>query len=1523
MAGNYKIKIEPILNTASLNKQLNETKKLKLSDSGKAAGNSYGTGFARALKERFKYSIANALIYGTQNAVKDMVNNVRELDAAQTELRKVTDLSGKSLKDFTNEAYQVGNRVAKTGTEIVQASTEFAKMGKDTKTSLQLSELATRFQNIADTEIDAATAAKFINSQLKAFGNTSTLKKFTTDFSKAERIIDVTNDTANKFAVGTNDLQNALTKTGSAMSVAGNSFEQTIGMVTAGTEIMVGQPAKVGRGLRSIAINIANLAKESDKFQAANGKVDIELQKSNGEMRSTYDIMNDLGEVWGDLNETEQTSIATALAGKTQFEVFANVMKNWGAATRVVKNAIDANGSSLRENAKYLDSIEGKIQAFQSAWEQLSYHLVNSDTIKGVIDLGTSIITTIDDIVQKIGVLPTLIGAVGTAIGGLRLLKVAENFIGIGSAAEEAAEGIEAIASASAVTSGAKGLGGLKNIIGFLTNPAVLGGIATLGVVLGSIAFEKYFSLGSSIERLNDYQDKLKEVTTEIEQLNEKRGTDEGLTRAEAIHLDVLKAEERSLERQVELEKQRVQNAFIKDSGASRKGETGLKEVKSFQSSRTAELDIYKQLEEKQKMIDDARLKLGYAYATHDEKSIERYKNVLKIFDKEEQALNKKLTETQSHVADASSELAQYFEKAVASVDYESLTKEQQASFDDMHKAFLQSKLDIGSLESDYQDFVTIISSAVDSLGYDSIDIFSGIDFSKITTLNDLITGIKNNLKELDGDKEISFKVKDKDGNIDTITKKISELTDKDIQSIISFNPEGIEQVEAEADNAARDRTSNVNVTDNNTAANVDGAIDNASADRTANVKVTDNNTANNVQGEINSIKGKDVHINIFRTIWESIKHKAKGKHKGEEGGMAWLGDEGSSNNPKPELVVSEDGTAYLAGTKGWELYNLKDSDTVYTASETKRLLGGKQSFLGNVGQIPRYAKGKKGKKKKREEFDKKLDRLEHKRKVNHWTDAKFQKEYKKLYKKYKKYLSKDQKWDYSESREDYQNNAAVDKFKRQAEDIVTQSDLDRFINKVKNSKNLSKDEKNEIIADARSEFWNNQFKRQSEDIISEEDLLGYISSVNKNAHLTKQEKDELIQSAGNKYYSDEFDRQLGILSVRGNDRTDINLANYISDVRNNQYLTEQEKEKFARDAYEAVAKYNLKEYENGVKTRDETLASIEAYYAEVGKYDETYYQMLDDLREADKEKEMDRLKELQETHENRLSLAEKYVRKELNIVQKQIDAEKEEADALEKLNELEKDVAKAKSNKVRVYREGIGFVYERDTEAIEKAEKALSDYQRTLNKTPLEQYAEELQGILDLFDELQDEADMHDLEVKLGVGSLSQLLGGNFGTNRDLWSKWLKSEYANVSGYEDLIDKLGDVATSQLDSWLTSNGGTQVSDSVISSYLNKHKFATGTISANGGLSLVGENGAELAWLGKGDSVFSNNISRNLMEWGRYSPAQVANAMNKSNSNQIFNFDKIILPNVRNAEDFYRELKSLPNKALQQSTQRI
>ena len=123
--GQYKIKVVPVLDTASLHNQLEQAgvKGGKVGKAGQVSGQAYANGFTRALKERFKYSIANTLIYGTQAAVKDMVNNVRELDKAQTELRKVTDLSGKSLEDYTNRAYKMSGAVAKTGTEIIQAAT--------------------------------------------------------------------------------------------------------------------------------------------------------------------------------------------------------------------------------------------------------------------------------------------------------------------------------------------------------------------------------------------------------------------------------------------------------------------------------------------------------------------------------------------------------------------------------------------------------------------------------------------------------------------------------------------------------------------------------------------------------------------------------------------------------------------------------------------------------------------------------------------------------------------------------------------------------------------------------------------------------------------------------------------------------------------------------------------------------------------------------------------------------------------------------------------------------------------------------------------------------------------------------------------------------------------------------------------------------------------------------------------------------------------------------------------------------
>ena len=1383
-------------------------------------------------------------------------------------------------------------------------------MGKDTKTSLQLSELASRFQNIADTEIDAATAAKFINSQLKAFGNTSTLQKFTTDFSKAERIIDVTNDTANKFAVGTNDLQNALTKTGSALSVAGNTFEQTIGLVTAGTEIMVGQPAKVGRGLRSIAINIANLARENEYFEAANGKVKIALQDSNGEMLSTYDIMAKLAEKWGTLNETEQTAIATSLAGKTQFEVFTNVMKNWATAAGVVDNAVKANGSSLRENEKYLDSIEGKLANFQSAWEQLSYHVVNSDFLKGVIDLGTQLVKILDNLVQEFGALPTLIGLIGTAIGGLKLLKVAEGFLGIGKAAEKAAEGVEVMKGASSAT--------LLSSLGKLGS-ALLPLAPALIALGGAFIYANYQYKNSFKGKLKEYEElgnEIEDIQSQIEALEGKEGE---LTSEEQSRLSILKMQLQVLQQQEALKSKQLTHAFDKDAKEKMHGKTHMEQGEKITEREDTVGEKYLKAAEKrfelQKKIkhleDESRM---HPLTEEQTKDLEKYNKELdKVYDNEYDALDK-LIEA---------------EEELANVDYSKLSSDGKAYYDNIHSAYVQAT-------SDIEEVRNAVGQTIDLFGSAQFDSWE-IDVSSLKSASELADQITAKISKLDDEEDITIYARDETGNIiDEITRKKGDLTDEEWELVVNatttgdydklqeyidqapeekkeilfdFIPVGASDVEAQKEQAAKNTTSTVHIQEQGSE-DVEAKKNKAASPVDAWVSVKDGGTASQVQGQINSIKGKDVHINIFKTVWESIKKKfAKGKRKGEPGGMAWLGDEGSRNNPKPELVVSDDG-AYLAGTEGWEIRELKSTDTVYSYAQTKKLLGGSQIFEGSAIELPRYKKGKKKKKttaatnanvqkasnkvkkakskaakkkakknlkklekqrqKKRDAFDKEVEKLKHKAKVNHWTDAKYQAEYKKLYNKYQAYLSDDQSDDYTESREDYENERDTDAFKEQAENILNQQDLANFI-----------------------------------------------SAVNANDNLSDDEKKELVQDAGNKFYTSEFNRRIGTIGHGEN------VGNLVNSIQNNEYLNAKEKQDLIAETYKTSVEYNLKEYKNGKATREQILADIENYYKTRGEYDETYYKMLDELREADKEKELKRLEDLQKVQDNSLSLAQKYVRRELNLVQKQIDATKEEADQLERLTELEKELTNAKSKKIRVYREGVGFVYERDVEAIEKAEKALNDYKSSLEKTPLEQRAEELQAILDLFDEIGDNSAIRDLEVLLGVGNLSELTGG-IDTNSSLssWATWISALFAKKSGLSDLISKFNDVSTSDLDAWLTANGGTQISDALLAQYIGNHSFASGTISAPGGLSRVAERlGGELVWLGKGDSVYSNAVSRNLMEWGRYNPAQVMNS-NSSANTQVFNFDQIVLPNVYNANDFYRELQNLPNKALQQSARR-
>lgn len=63
---------------------------------------------------------------------------------------------------------------------------------------------------------------------------------------------------------------------------------------------------------------------------------------------------------------------------------------------------MDSSGSALKENEKYLDSIQGKLDQFTNSLQTFWNNLLKSETIKGFVDFGTKTIQFLDTIPGKI-----------------------------------------------------------------------------------------------------------------------------------------------------------------------------------------------------------------------------------------------------------------------------------------------------------------------------------------------------------------------------------------------------------------------------------------------------------------------------------------------------------------------------------------------------------------------------------------------------------------------------------------------------------------------------------------------------------------------------------------------------------------------------------------------------------------------------------------------------------------------------------------------------------------------------------------------------------------------------------------------------------------------------------------------------------------------------------------------------------------------------------------------------------------
>ena len=395
----------------------------------------------------------------------------------------------------------------------------------------------------------------------------ATMKAFKLEAGDSQHVVDALNEVSNKYAVSVNDLSTAIRKSSASMAAGNNSLEQTFGLVTAGTEILR-EPGRVANGLSTIT---ARLTKKNDEYIASiTGGMGV-IDKNTGELRSTYDILLDLSKQWEHLTSVEKQELTETVAGKTQRALFTALMQNFSTAVGASEAALKSEGSALTENTKRMDSLQGKTQQLQSAWQDFARNTIDSGMVKSMLTLGTEILkfanTDMGRFILVIGTATTAIGLLKKALTAEHLLKFASGFnvltqaVAAGTAAFNVQSAAGGVFSASMYAGAASVEVFTKALLASPLFGVAVGGLAIYGIIKAMNTLVPQMkdlenATEKSTQAYEDAQAKTKQVKSELEGVNsqidqlQKKGK---LSITDEKDLENLKNEKKNLQAELEI----------------------------------------------------------------------------------------------------------------------------------------------------------------------------------------------------------------------------------------------------------------------------------------------------------------------------------------------------------------------------------------------------------------------------------------------------------------------------------------------------------------------------------------------------------------------------------------------------------------------------------------------------------------------------------------------------------------------------------------------------------------------------------------------------------------------------------------------------------------------------------------------------------------------------------------------------------------------------------------------------------
>ena len=290
---------------------INEFKNLKAEITAAGLG---GVSFADQIKRAFVHIGEFTGIYAITSQLRqlprEMVQEVIKIDTAMTELRKVNTASASEITNYFEQATESAYKYGQAINEVIDSTASWVRLGYSLKDATVLTDVASELGKVgAGLNVDKATE-----------GLQAVLKGFNATAQEAKHYADVINYISDSKPIDAEGIVEGLTRSSAAMAAAGNTVEQTIALITAGTSVTqdsksTAQALKtISMRLRGTKVELEAAGEDTDGMAESISKLrdqmlalsDVDIMINENTYKSTYDILDELSYKWDELKDKEQ-----------------------------------------------------------------------------------------------------------------------------------------------------------------------------------------------------------------------------------------------------------------------------------------------------------------------------------------------------------------------------------------------------------------------------------------------------------------------------------------------------------------------------------------------------------------------------------------------------------------------------------------------------------------------------------------------------------------------------------------------------------------------------------------------------------------------------------------------------------------------------------------------------------------------------------------------------------------------------------------------------------------------------------------------------------------------------------------------------------------------------------------------------------------------------------------------------------------------------------------------------------------